>query len=66
MGTTEVFSDNQRKIFYTVVQERKPRNKSIIDLAKSKNPDEQTKAIWAVKQVVKSMIEAQVVYFDKQ
>jgi hypothetical protein len=40
--------------------------KNILTLAKSSSEDDQQKAIWAVKQIAKSVLEAQVLDFDEQ
>jgi hypothetical protein len=61
-----MFSENQKKIFYRILGEWKPRGKDILAMASSKNSDDNAKAIRSVKQIVKSMIEAQVVDFDEQ
>ena len=62
----DIFSDNQKKIFYRILAEWKPRGKDILAMASPKTPKDNPKAIRAVKQIIKTMIEAQVVDFDEQ
>lgn len=60
----DTLSDNQRKVFSTTLHTWKPRGKNILDMAKSSNPDDQSKAIRSVKQIVRSLMEAWVMEFN--
>ena len=66
IGSMDVLSEMQRKIFLQILTTWKPRGKDIILLAKSWEKTDQDKAIWAVKQITKSMIESQVLYFNTE
>jgi len=62
----ESFSENQKKIFIAALGRYKIDGKDIPTLAKSSEDADKKKAIWAVKQIVKSVLEAQVMGFDTQ
>ncbi|MEI7919075.1 MAG: hypothetical protein WCH65_02420 [bacterium] len=66
VGPMDKISDRQRKAFFQVLTKWKPRNKDILSLAKSSEKDDQDKAIWAAKQIIKSILETQVVYFNTE
>lgn len=63
---TQLLSPLQSKGFFALLSQWKPRGVSLVDMAKSAKEDEQNKAIWAVQQIVKSILEVQVVDFDAQ
>jgi len=59
-----MLSSNQQLMFFTTLAEWKPRNQNILDMAKSPDFELHNKAIRSVKQIVKSILEAQVLTFD--
>jgi hypothetical protein len=63
-GPIELMTEEQRKLFYGAIQTKKIDGKTIIELAKSSVDTDKDKAIRAVKQIVKSILEAQMLSFD--
>ena len=61
---TQLLSPIQSKAFFALLTQWKPRGVSLMDMAKSPKEDDQNKAIWWVQQIVKSLLEVQVLNFD--
>lgn len=61
---TDNLSDMQKDMFDTAVLTQKIDGKTITELAKSKEITDQNKAIRAVRQILKSIYEAQILRFD--
>ena len=65
-GPTDQMTDIQKKAFYVVLGSQKIEGRTILELAKSTDKTDRNKAIRAVKQIVKSIMEGQILRFDEQ
>ena len=65
-GPMDQLTKDQKKSFDAVALSQKVEGKSITELAKSKDETERKKAIRAVKQIMKSILEAEVLLFDAE
>jgi hypothetical protein len=65
-GPIAQMTETQKRYFYSSLAKQKVGDKTILELAKSTDAVDKQKAIWATKQIVKSILEAEVVRFDAQ
>jgi len=63
-GPINLLSEDQRKEYYSIIQTEKVDGKSIEELTKSPEEKDQAKAIRATKQIVKSILEAEMLDID--
>lgn len=65
-GPTDQMSETQKQAFNTSLGTVKIGDKTVLELARSSDATDKKKAIRATKQIVKSILEAEVLRFDDQ
>ncbi|MEI6119442.1 MAG: hypothetical protein WCP92_10090 [bacterium] len=63
-GPVDQMTEMQKKLLYATIASKKIDGKTVVELAKSEDATEKAKAIRGVKQIVKSILESEILSID--